>query len=164
MSLLWAFCEFATLTVSSQLLYHCMVSSSGDLTNNSQQAHGMSCNSRRAHSKLTVWAHLVSWPWGRWVTSKWTCCELPCELMASNSSLDIAKFRLIVIDDSGLWAKVKVISFHLFIILPLFFSLQALHQFATFFHQIGKSSTKKEKKNRSMDRTTSCICHHKRPI
>ena len=42
--------------------------------------HGeLIANSRRANSKVTVWDHLVSLLWGRWVASKWACHELSCE-------------------------------------------------------------------------------------
>ena len=77
--------------------YHCMVSSSGDLTNSSQQAHHVSCklmeSSQQAHSvsyKLTERSlqahsvsHLVSSLWGNWVSSKWAFGEFQCELPVS---------------------------------------------------------------------------------
>ena len=47
--------------------------------------------SQIAHSRVTVWAHLVCSLWGKWVTSKWVCRQLSCELSvlaeSSNSFL-----------------------------------------------------------------------------
>ena len=60
--------------------YHCMVSSSVDLTNSSRQAQQVSCklteSSQQAHSV----SHPVSALWCNWVSSKWAFHEFQCEL------------------------------------------------------------------------------------
>ena len=67
--LAWAFCEFATQTVSSLLPLH------GELIGMiSRIAHSKLmvwvANSLKVHCKLTVWAHLESSLWANWVSSK----------------------------------------------------------------------------------------------
>ena len=50
-------------------------------------------NSKKAHSKLTVWAHLVNSLWATWVSSKWATVSFNISLSElaeiSNSSLSI---------------------------------------------------------------------------
>ena len=75
-------CLTVRLTVRSQWAhcYHCMVSESVDLTIGYSKLTVSDINSLSTHSKVTVWDHLVSALWGRWVASKWACCEFSCEL------------------------------------------------------------------------------------
>ena len=67
-------------------------------------------NSWKAHSKFTVWAHLVSSLWANWVSSKWTHCEIFnmnslwawCKL--TSSVLHCVIFRWIYIKYEAFWS------------------------------------------------------------
>ena len=74
--------EFATHTVISLLPLY-MVSSSGDLTNSSQQARRMRCKLTKSSQHAHSVSHLVTSLYGNWVSSKWAFCEFQCELKVS---------------------------------------------------------------------------------
>ena len=101
--LLCTFYEFATVTVSPLLLLHGELSD--DLTNISQQAHGVSCKLTEGSQQCHSVSHIVSSLWvsclsSNWfhceiiqVSSLWVCCKLTPS-QAGSSHLNLQKAHL----------------------------------------------------------------------
>ena len=56
-----------------------------DLTNSTQQAHGVSCKLTESSQQAYSVNHLVRSLWDNWVSSKWAHREIQCELPVSST-------------------------------------------------------------------------------